>query len=214
MDPPPEKKEQLMIIGLSGYAGSGKDTAAEIIKSIDHTWEVKRFSEKLKQVAEILTGIPAHAFNSQEVKASALSHHWDRWEYKPKAGGTPVLPVYSGEVSRKPMFIRDFLQILGTDAVRNNLHEDAWVIALMHEYRPDSRWIITDVRFFNECAAIKEKGGIIVRVDRGRPVNRHPSETAIDDYPFDEVIHNNGGIDEYIERVKYFYAKKILFPLQ
>ena len=33
----------------------------------------------------------------------------------------------------------------------------------------DSNWIITDVRFPNECQAIKDRGGIVIRVNR--PIN-------------------------------------------
>lgn len=77
-------------------------------------------------------------------------------------------------------------------------------------------WIITDVRFPNEAQAIKDRGGIVIRVNR--PLerlgnsklpklkhtsnNQHYSETVLDDYEFDYVIDNNGSIEELIEKVK------------
>ncbi len=88
-----------------------------------------------------------------------------------------------------------FKQVLGTDALRNGLHENTWVNALMAEYKsgpfcPDAPaeddtklpdWIITDTRFPNEAQAIKNAGGIVNRVDRSgiKDIYAHPSETGL-----------------------------------
>lgn len=94
-----------------------------------------------------------------------------------------------------------------------------------HDWFPN--WIITDVRFPNEAQAIKDRGGIIIRVNRdfiqtklkdGQTLivergiltgeehlqlkTPHLSETALDDYDFDYVIDNNSTIEELIEKVK------------
>jgi hypothetical protein len=76
-------------------------------------------------------------------------------------------------------------------------------------------WLITDLRFTNEAEAIKDRGGICVRVNRfetqtfynpnvsfpdGIPI--HASERALDDYPFDYEITNKGSIEELIEEVR------------
>lgn len=187
-----------MIIGLSGYAKSGKDTVAEIIQdltkvsapglSYSNTWEIKKFSGKLKAIASILTGIPIDMFEDQDFKMSYLG---DEWSY-------PVdIPDHGNEMW--DMSVREFLQRLGTDAVRNGLHYNAWVNALMADYKSaklseynPSKWIITDVRFPNEAQAIKDKGGVIVRITRPgiKPVNAHPSETALDNWKFDFGIGN------------------------
>jgi hypothetical protein len=82
-------------------------------------------------------------------------------------------------------------------------------------------WIITDVRFPNEAKAIKDREGFIIRINRddyifdetGKriipsktynnvDVTTHPSEAALDDYPFDYIISNNGTIEELIIAVK------------
>jgi hypothetical protein len=182
-----------MIIGLSGYAKSGKDTVAEIIQELQpDKWEVKKFSGKLKQIASILTGIPAFKFEDQHFKSSMLGEEW--WKNY-------------GDFYHQTT-VRDFLQVLGTDAIRNGLHSNAWVNALMVDYHEDEReeridnyikkvsppcsWIVTDVRFPNEAEAIKDRGGVIIRIDRPgvEPVNAHPSETALDNWDFDYRIAN------------------------
>lgn len=83
-------------------------------------------------------------------------------------------------------------------------------------------WIITDTRFENEADAIRGKGGIIIRVNRpcetcgkydnelcsnGYHTNNHQSEIALDDYSFDEIIENDGSIDELIEKVRKILIK-------
>jgi hypothetical protein len=198
-----------MIVGINGYAGSGKDTIGIIIQYLkcknvgdlsleevienytDHEWwleeqsgwEVKKYAGKLKQIASLLTGISKENFEDQEFKKKNLGSDWN--------------------VHGMPMTVREFLQKLGTDGLRDGLHSNVWVNALFADYKcvPADRapggwncdnWIITDVRFPNEAKAIKDRGGIIIRVDRPfcKPVNNHPSETSLDNWNFDYKVGN------------------------
>ena len=146
---------------------------------------------------------------------------------------------------------RDVMQLLGTEGVRNNIHKNAWVNSLMSEYVPTTawnnfsmglspdhddylskrlpKWIITDMRFPNELKAIKDKGGVSIRVYRPKyeqctciryeegegcfycdytgkvqvfPKDKHPSETALDNFAFDYTIENDGTIGELINKVE------------
>lgn len=69
-------------------------------------------------------------------------------------------------------------------------------------------WIITDMRFLNELQAVKDRGGITIRVNRisdeaGQyEVKQHPSETALDNHKFDYVIDNSGSMSSLINKVK------------
>ena len=194
-----------MIIGVSGYSGSGKDLVGTMIQflasrnttkvsledildfPINHEywleeqsgWEIKKWAGKLKTIASMLTGIPVEKFEDQQFKKTDLGPEWD-------------------------MTVRDFLQKLGTDAVRDGLHSNAWVNALMSDYTNESKWVITDTRFPNEAEAIRKKDGIMIRVERSgvKPINNHPSETGLDDYTFDHVIKNNGSIEDLLLKVK------------
>jgi hypothetical protein len=216
-----------MIIGINGYAQSGKDTVGKIIqylncpnvgdvtvKEITRTdvhdwwledqsgWEIKKFAGKLKIIASLLTGIPTEKFEDQEFKKTQLGPEWsDR--------GIPIT-------------VRDLLQRLGTDALRHGLHYNTWVNALMSDYKKElsecgtskkgtvvkcskyPNWIITDTRFPNEAAAIKKAGGIMVRINRPgiKPINDHPSEISLDGYKFDHVINNDGDLTFLTEQVK------------
>jgi hypothetical protein len=208
-----------MIIGVNGYSGSGKDTVGIIIQylkspnpqsSIEQmcadyseyeywldeqsNWEIRKFAGKLKDIASHLTGIDTEDFEDQDFKKTNLGKEW--WT--------------TCDEGYQPMTVRDFLQKLGTDAMRIGLHDNVWVNALMADYVNDDEtgklpnWIITDVRFPNEAQAIKDKGGIIIRVDRQgvSPINNHPSETGLDGWKFDYTIVNLSDIFDLKETVK------------
>jgi len=129
------------------------------------------------------------------------------------------------------MTVREFLQKLGTEAMRDGLHTNVWVNALFADYKAEEswlnvqlsekpelvypNWIITDMRFPNELDTVKEKEGITIRVVRPHgytnphtgeykemPLSYHPSETALDDSVFDYEIINDAGIPELIEKVR------------
>jgi len=213
-----------MIIGINGYSGSGKDTVGIIIQYLNCTnkgnlsiedvikdykdhewwledqseWEIRKFAGKLKDIASHLTGIDVEEFEDQEFKKTLLGPEWGTVEHNPLNN----IPIFEDVHFNRLMSVRDFLQKLGTDALRTGLHTNVWVNALMADYKlieygDDEQghypnWIITDVRFPNEAKAIKDKGGIIIRVDRPgiKPINDHPSEIGLDNWDFDYKIAN------------------------
>jgi len=208
-----------MIIGINGYSGVGKDTIGAIIQylncpnvrnlSIEEAvtnykeheewldensgWEIRKFAGKLKDIASHLTGIDSEEFEDQEFKKTNLSTDW--WTVC--------------DEGHQPMTVRDFLQKLGTDALRNGLHPNVWVNALMADYVKDEdgdlpNWVITDCRFPNEAKAIKDKGGIIIRADRAgvEPINNHASEIGLDGWKFDYKIVNSSDILDLMISVK------------
>lgn len=227
-----------MIIGINGYAGSGKDTVGKLIQiascldlpeGLDleniinnydlhqswikdmSDWKIKKWAGKLKTIASMLTGIPVEMFEDQEFKKTSLGPQWG-------------------------MTVRDFLQKLGTDGLRTGLHENTWVNALMADYTPISDqsyvledgslfdlrdlpghpvypdWIITDTRFPNEAQAIKDAGGIVIRVDRPgcKPINDHPSETGLDNWDFDHKIMNGSDLTSLLFTVGNILRKENL----
>lgn len=167
-----------MIIGISGKLYSGKDTLAKYLVKYTKeiagvSFDLQSFANKLKKTGAFLTNTPEEWWFTQEGKNKMLSD-WG-------------------------MTIGQFQQKLGTEAMRDAIHKDGWVIALMGEYQFYSKWIITDVRFPNEAKAIKDRQGILIRVE-GDPTGErkkstrdlnHPSEVSLDQYPdFDYKIQN------------------------
>ena len=132
-------------------------------------------------------------------------------------------------VGMQQMTVRQFLQELGTDACRNGLHPNTWINALMADYKihPEQfndiangretgdgypNWIITDTRFPNEAQAIKDAGGIVIRVDRPgvSAINAHPSETGLDNWDFDHKIMNGSDIVSLMFSVNTILKKNYL----
>lgn len=192
------KGNNMAIISISGKIGSGKDTIADIIMQYTpyHRWQVKKFAGKLKDIAEILTGVPKINFEDQEFKQQDMGPEWG-------------------------MTYRDLLQKLGTEAMRNGLHKNVWVNALFADYQFNidedeqvSYWIITDSRFPNELAAVKKHNGIAIKVirDSGNTIGiTHTSETALDNYTeWDYVIDNNGTLEELKTQVLSILEKESL----
>lgn len=240
-----------MIIGVNGKIGSGKDTVgkiiqyltlgkefaktnADVIADLEHDgycankskFEIKKFAGKLKQTASLLTGIPVEAFEDQEFKKTNLS---DEWSSLQQSGRSKVWAH---------MTVREFLQKLGTEAMRDGLHTNVWVNALFADYKEQPNkavaeflaaeglsqsmnagqtelpnWIITDMRFPNEMEAVVERKGITIRVIRDNgtraiDINPHASETALDDAMFDYEIINDGSIEDLVEKVKEILIKE------
>jgi hypothetical protein len=236
-----------MIIGINGKIGSGKDTVGSIIQGlivakehnvlnpnfewiekyhINSSFEIKKFAGKLKQTASLLTGIPVEKFEDQEFKKTYLGEEWNSPYNIPFSG--PDFVEHDGA-----MTVRTLLQRLGTEAMRDNLHENVWVNALFADYKmsyvqhPDieyvdhkayPNWIITDMRFPNEMDAVYKREGCTIRVVRDYalrggpedPKNIHPSETALDDSHFDYEIINDGTIEDLIEKVREILIKEDL----
>jgi hypothetical protein len=128
-----------MIIGISGRMGSGKNTVGDIIEKICLTnegpvFEQKSFAGKLKQIASLLTGIPVEKFEDQEFKKTLLSPEWGTIHTNPLNS----IPVFEDVRFLHMMSVRELLQKLGTEAMRDGLHENVWVNALFSDYVPIS----------------------------------------------------------------------------
>jgi len=163
------------LIGISGKIGSGKSTLTNLLidyfKMYNIDCEEKSFASKLKEITKIITGYGGY---TQEEKNIYLD------EYNFTVG--------------------EALQKIGT-SLRNDFHKNIWVITTLQSFCCDKIFIISDVRYCNEADLIREKGGILIRLE-GDPAEvrknskrdlNHTSETDLDDYPnFDFIFDNSG----------------------
>ena len=207
----------MRLIGISGKIGAGKDTVGVIIRQLAITnngadWDIRKFAGKLKIVASLLTGISIEKFEDQEFKKTILGPEWGK---ETKSNPLNAIEPFKDVTFVEMMRVRDLLQKLGTEAMRNGLHQNTWVNALFADFKEDMHWIITDMRFPNEYKAIKDKGGITIRVNRpghGTSMtdlaSAHPSETALDGFEFDYTINNDGDLDKLISLVREILVKE------
>ena len=141
------------IIGITGLAGSGKDTIGDIITNNFKDWEKMSFASHLKDVTALLFGMDRKMLAGETPEDRAKREQPD--EFWSNKMGKDFTPRYA-------------LQFLGTNLLRNQLHQNIWVDCLERKILNSKKNIvITDVRFPNEINMIKSIGGEIWRVERG-----------------------------------------------
>ncbi len=177
-----------LIIGISGHIGAGKTTFSnflkeELLKVFPNVIE-KNFADKLKKICFELTGYYGYTQFEKNI-----------W------------------IDEYNMTVGSALQVLGTEVMRNNFDKDVWVKSTFIEINKLSETIaiIGDCRFHNEAEAIKNKNGIVIRLN-GDPakVNEnttrdktHPSETDLDNYKsFDFIYNNIGSVNDLLNFAK------------
>lgn len=161
-----------LLVGLTGYARSGKDTAAAYLAEIfqmDH----RAFAENLKRITAILADEPVANFHDDVLKEQLC----------------PAL----GMTRRKAM------QVVGTEMVRERFGPDIWHTNLLNSWRAQGcgPTVISDVRFDNEARAVRNAGGVIVRIVRpgaglGGEAANHVSEQGVSEHLVDFTIVNDG----------------------
>ncbi len=168
-----------MIIGLSGYAQSGKDTVAELLCL---NYSFKRISFALPIRDAVFTLNPLLGDNSRV---------------------EDLVNEYGWEVAKSNPEVRRLLQVFGTEVGRELFGENFWIDQAFKRANEYERVVFSDVRFPNEAHAIEQKGGEVWRINRHNhaPVNRHKSEHAMDNFMFKHVIYNDGTLDELANQV-------------
>ena len=177
-----------MIVGLSGYARAGKDEAAKGLQAVGFTRVgfADRLREFLYRLNPVVLGPNGTVWS---VRPVIDRHGWDGYKATPYGD-----------------HIRRYLQRLGTECGRELIGDTVWIDAALRDV-PENV-VVTDARFPNEAQAIRDRGGIVVRITRPGvgPANSHQSETALDGWPFDAVIVNDGTIAELHARIRQIVA--------
>lgn len=177
-----------MIVGISGYARSGKDTLANQL--VDHLgWERHGFADALRDVLYALNPIVQVEDGTIAVQHLVDLHGWE--EAKDQCAGS--------------MFgTRALLQRLGTDAGRRILGDTIWIDVLCAKLAGGADYVVPDVRFPNEADALRSRGALVIRIERPGygPANTHPSETSMDAHPFDGLIVNDGTTADLLDQFR------------
>jgi hypothetical protein len=137
-----------------------------------------------------------------------------------------VDPWWATRLDMPNLTPRWVLQYWGTEVCRKGFHDDIWIASLENKLRNSrDEIVISDCRFPNEIASIKNAGGKIVWVKRGplpewyniaveankgsnvasnelKMKKIHASEWAWIGTEFDAVLDNNGTIDTLFAQVK------------
>ena len=199
-----------MIVGLAGFIGAGKGAVADLL--VDrHDFFKESFANSVKDAVSVIFGWNRALLEGDTPESRAWREQDD--EFWSKKLGKPFSP-------------RLALQLMGTEAGRDVFHPDLWVHTVLRrcENAPWNNYVIADVRFPNEIKAIREAGGIVIRVKRGdepewynvalkvnkksnyygmaeQYPNVHFSEWAWIGSDIDAEIANNSTIEDLTEKV-------------
>ena len=151
------------IIGVVGFAGSGKDTLARQI--IDYGYERFAFADTLKDMISIVFGWERELMEGETLESR-------EWRETPDVWWEKKLNWYDEEnMNMRSLFPRFTprvaMQLIGTDLFRRHFNDNIWILSLENKIRNIEHVIISDCRFPNEIKMIKDKKGILIRVDRG-----------------------------------------------
>jgi len=184
------------IIAFAGRKQSGKTTCSEFVKSLYPNSNVKiyNFADPLKQdiCINILGLTQEQCYGEDEAKNEVTSIVWEG----------------------KNLTAREVMQFIGTDIFRK-MKTDVWASAtinkIIHE-SPDVA-IIADCRFPNEVEAIKNAGGIVIKLTRNPFNSDHLSEIALDpkyynQNNFDIILTNHLLSLSHQNEVIYRFLKK------
>ena len=207
-----------MIIGICGFQGAGKDTVADYLANI-HQFRRESFAHTLKDAVASVFGWDRELLEGRTKESRAWREQVDPW--------------WANRLNMPDLTPRWVLQYWGTEVARKGFHDDTWIASLENKLRKTTDDIvISDCRFPNEIKAIKDAGGVVIRVVRGPEpewyelaeiVNRgelkntkwrlsknrlnsydiHASETAWIGTKFDAIIDNNAeGLDNLYQQIK------------
>ena len=198
------------IIGLSGYARSGKDEAANILVE-EYGFARVAFADKLREVVYQLNPL---------VNVKAWKSWMDDDVQTTYVYLQDVIDTYGWDGYKASEYgpeIRRLLQRMGTEAGRQTMWDSIWIDTALKPYEGSSaKVVVTDCRFPNEAMAITKRGGNVWRINRAGVApavspdgSIHPSETSLDKWPFDVVLFNDASLETYKDNVRRVYARAV-----
>jgi hypothetical protein len=141
-----------MIVGICGLIGSGKGTVADIL--VEQGFTKVSFADKLKDGVATIFGWDRALLEGDTDESRSWREQTDN--FWTQETGRTITP-------------RVVLQEFGTECMREGFDNGVWV-SLLKKYLLDNPgyYVVPDVRFRNEQNMIRELGGEIWQVKRGK----------------------------------------------
>lgn len=203
-----------MLIGFAGLKGSGKDTAAKVLIE-EYGFTKIAFADAVRDLALIIdpqVQVPMNLGRKLSDPFIANSYVVERLTDLVAAFGWDFL-------KREVPEVRRLLQVIGTEGGRNFFHEAIW-IEIINKQFPNISWdsakyVVTDCRFDNEVAFVRDKGGELIWVDRpGLVSDGHASESEHIKDLASVILHNTESVEELQEDVRLIMFMRGIEPIE
>ena len=195
----------MIILGICGFQGAGKDTFANHLVS-NHNFIKFSFAGATKDMLNILFGWNRALLEGDSMESRQFRETVDIW-WSEKLGIPNLTP-------------RKILQLIGTDLFRKHFNQDIWVrvvekkILTQLKSNSNSNIVISDCRFPNEIQMLRNLGTRIISIQRNLPpwfdkyksgldceeaLKLHESDISWIREDFDHIISNNFETKELFE---------------
>lgn len=141
------KIETMVIIGICGFQGAGKDTFANYL--VTHYQFIRySFADVLKNILHELFGWDRTLLEGDTQESRLFREQPDHW--------------WSNSLSIPDLTPRKMMQIIGTDLFRNHFHDSIWIKIIQKKIQQQLQRnstiniVVTDCRFPNEIQMIKQ----------------------------------------------------------
>lgn len=182
----------MRLIGIHGHARAGKDTVG---RWLDTNRRAHRdsFAWPIRHTISVMFNLPSGVWDDPVAKEATLEG-----------------------VGKSPRYLA---QTLGTEWGRDLVHSDLWVklcemrLRICNAWQTDRMVVITDVRFPNEAAWIREHGTLLHVYRDGANgdvgIMGHASEQGIPLEAGDIMVSNNGTLDELYGKLGGIFPRPI-----
>lgn len=187
-------------ISSVGTKASFEDWQDNIIPSTGRLELLRvNFADAVKDIISVILSIPRSYLDDRTKKDMLYycpkNNNFCNWADLERFGYIYVTlkdyPIYGFDNIINPNFkirsmspaikLREVMQFIGTDIGRKYLGENIWTniakIKIINKMKTNGRCYVSDVRFNNECEAIKDLGGKVILINRPNTNNpEHESE--------------------------------------
>jgi hypothetical protein len=185
----------MYILGIAGKKKSGKTTLATALTMREHLLGPVRalaFADPLKKIGHELFGIPLEWLYGTDEEKENLTQY--RWVDMPGVCWACCEGLPPGKHESSLLTVREWLQHFATQGMRV-MNVDCWVNAFMSQadklQEAGFNLVVAhDVRFDNECDAIRSRGGKVIQLTRGKEGDSHVSERGVSQDKVDAIIEN------------------------
>lgn len=186
-----------VIVGLSGFAGVGKDTAANVMVR-ELGFKKISFGDPIKEaVTRLNPTVPTFGDPTGSLVGLLCRFGWDNREI----GSESYFAAW--DTAKQFSEVRRLLQVFGADVARQMFGDSVWLDIFYREAQKYPLVVNPSIRFHNEAVFLRNNNGFTVTITRPGigPVNSHVSEEGLPATLTDYTLHNEGSIPEFEELV-------------